>query len=183
MSLVGTVYILLFGRFLLPAHQGDDEAIDHFRLDGYYIELVILPDSTLVGKNISQIEELQKTDFKYLAWYRRQIIPAANLSVVKKSRLKTFCWYARTRINWLPSSRNPALPCALCINMKRNSIKLQEGDNNKDELFSSMVQSIVAPRSELIGKTIGQVDFLRTMALLLLEYGGRRAGYAQNYPA
>ena len=70
LSLAGTLFILLFGRFLLPAHPGDDDTIDHFRLDGYYTELVILPDSQFIGKTINQIEEMDNIDFQVLAWFR-----------------------------------------------------------------------------------------------------------------
>src|SRR5687768_16044789 len=32
LSLAGTIFFLLFGRFLLPAHHSSDESVDHFRL-------------------------------------------------------------------------------------------------------------------------------------------------------
>src|SRR5512144_358302 len=37
-SLAGTIFFLLLGRFLLPTHTGNDESEDHFRLDGYFTE-------------------------------------------------------------------------------------------------------------------------------------------------
>src|SRR5512138_1104164 len=57
LSLAGTVYFLLLGRFLLPSHHGDEETTDHFKLEGYYTELLLLPDSPLLGKTIAEIEE------------------------------------------------------------------------------------------------------------------------------
>src|SRR5678815_4082640 len=52
LSVVGTIYFLLFGRLLLPANQNSDEAIDHFRLEGYYTAVsythLTLPTSDLV---------------------------------------------------------------------------------------------------------------------------------------
>ncbi|HLO15457.1 MAG TPA: SLC13 family permease, partial [Anaerolineales bacterium] len=70
LSLAGTIFFLLLGRFLLPAHRGDEDSIDHFRMEGYYTELVLLADSPLLGKTIREIEEQQPTDFKVSAWYR-----------------------------------------------------------------------------------------------------------------
>src|SRR6266540_2368173 len=70
LSLTGTIFFLLLGRLLLPAHQGDEDSTDHFRMEGYYTELVLLPDSPLIGKTVRDIEEGQKTDFKVAAWYR-----------------------------------------------------------------------------------------------------------------
>src|SRR5574339_388602 len=40
LSAVGTIFFLLTARFLLPSHRGDEESVDHFRLEGYYTELV-----------------------------------------------------------------------------------------------------------------------------------------------
>src|SRR5215208_7293077 len=71
-SLAGTIFFLLLGRLLLPAHRGDEQSVDHFRMEGYYTELVLLPDSRLIGKTIREIEELQPADFKVSAWYRNQ---------------------------------------------------------------------------------------------------------------
>src|SRR5215211_1972573 len=59
LSLVGTIFFLLVGRFLLPARRGDEDAIDHFRMEGYYTELVLLPDSPLIGKTVRDIEAEQ----------------------------------------------------------------------------------------------------------------------------
>ncbi|HJQ14727.1 MAG TPA: SLC13 family permease, partial [Anaerolineales bacterium] len=68
-SAAGTVFFLLVGRFLLPDRKGEDN-VDHFRMEGYYTELLLLPDSTLIGKTIREIEEQQPVDFKVSAWYR-----------------------------------------------------------------------------------------------------------------
>src|SRR6266542_5803212 len=69
-SLAGTIFFLLLGRFLLPSHQSNDERIDHFRLEGYFTELVLLPNSPMIGKTIREIEQEQQTDFKVSAWFR-----------------------------------------------------------------------------------------------------------------
>lgn len=69
-SLAGTIFFLLLGRWLLPEHHSTDESVDHFRLEGYFTELVLLPNSALIGKTIREIEEEQPTDFKVTAWLR-----------------------------------------------------------------------------------------------------------------
>src|SRR5215204_7369527 len=33
-SLAGTIFFLLLGRLLLPTHHGNDESVDHFRMEG-----------------------------------------------------------------------------------------------------------------------------------------------------
>jgi di/tricarboxylate transporter len=167
LTLVGTLYILVFGRFLLPAHHGADDAIDHFRLDGYYTELVILPDSALVGKTISQIEELQKTDFRVLAWYRGNT-PRGKPFGSKKVQAEDVL-LVRTNPDKLATIQHePGIALRPLHKYEKEFTESQEGDHNKDDLFSRMVQSILAPRSELIGKTIGQVDFLQNYGIIVV---------------
>jgi hypothetical protein len=41
----------------IPASRSpeDDDSVDRFRLEGYYTELVLLPDSPLIGKTIREL--------------------------------------------------------------------------------------------------------------------------------
>ncbi len=174
LSLVGTVYMLLFGRSLLPAHQGPDESIDHFRLDGYYTELVILPDSALVGKTISQIEELQKTDFRVLAWYRDDH-PRSKPFGSKKIQAEDILLVRTNPDKLVTIQQEPGIALRPLHKYEKEFTDSQEGDNKKDELFSRMVQSIVAPRSEIIGRTIGQVDFLQNYGIIVVGVWRRRS--------
>lgn len=167
LSLVGTIFILLLGRLLLPAHRGDDEAVDHFRLDGYYIELVILPDSSLIGKTISQIEEIQNTDLQVLAWYRDDQ-PRGKPYGTKKTQAEDVL-LVRTNPDKLASiQQEPGIALRPLHKYEKEFSESHETESGSKDLFSQMVQSVVAPRSELIGKTIGQVDFLRSYGVIIV---------------
>lgn len=180
LSLVGTIFILLLGRFLLPSHRGSDETVDHFRLQGYYTELVLLPDSPLIGKTIREIEEEQKTDFKVVAWYRNhrprsrpyrgKKIQAGDILVVRTNSDKLATIQQERGIAIQPLQKYE----------KTFLISQQNGNhNNKEELSSRLVQSVVAPRSDLIGKTIGQVDFLRNYGVIIVGVW-RRKGWLRT---
>lgn len=165
LSVVGTIFILILGRLLLPAHRGDDEAADHFRLDGYYTELVILPDSSLIGKTISQIEEIENIDFQVLAWYRDDH-PRGKPYGTKKTQGEDIL-LVRTNPDKLATiQQEPGI--ALRPLHKYEKEFSESHENGSKDLFSQMVQSVVAPRSELIGKTIGQVDFLRSYGVIIV---------------
>jgi di/tricarboxylate transporter len=51
---------------------------------------------------------------------------------------------------------------------EKEFLESHENENSNKDLFSQMVQSVVAPRSELIGKTIGQVDFLQSYGVIIV---------------
>lgn len=55
-SVVGTVFTIVVGRFLLPDRAGGEDAGARFKLDSYFTELTILPDSPFLGKTIAAVE-------------------------------------------------------------------------------------------------------------------------------
>ena len=71
LSLIGTVYVLLVGRWLLPARRGQSGADERFRLEDYFTELKILEDSALVGKTVEEVEGNENYHFRVAGWVRR----------------------------------------------------------------------------------------------------------------
>jgi di/tricarboxylate transporter len=55
----------------------------------------------------------------------------------------------------------------------------QESENGKEELSSRLVQCVVAPRSDLIGRTIGKVDFLQNYGVIVVSVW-RRKGWLRT---
>jgi di/tricarboxylate transporter len=178
LSVVGTIFILLLGRFLLPAHRGDDEAVDHFRLDGYYTELVILPDSPLIGKTISQIEEIQNIDFQVLAWYRDDH-PRGKPYGTKKTQAEDILLVRTNPDKIATIQQEPGIALRPLHKYEKEFSESHENENGREEIFSQMVQSVVAPRSELIGRTIGQVDFLQSYGVIIVGVW-RRKGWVRS---
>jgi len=178
LSLTGAVFFLVAGRFLLPDRQGDDNSVDRFRLEGYYTELVLLPDSPLIGKTVQEVEEEQPVDFKVSAWYRNgrprnrpygsKKTQAGDVLVIRTSPDKLATIQQERGIALQPLEK-----------YKEIFSPSQENDNNKEELSSRLVQSVVAPRSELIGKTIGRVDFLENYGVLIVGVW-RRKGWLRT---
>jgi len=166
----GTLFMLLIGRFLLPARQSGDESVDHFRLDGYYTELVLLPESALVGKTIQEIETKQKFDFQVVTWFRN-----------KRSRAKPFgrkktksgdVLVIRTNPDKLATIQGERGLALQPVHKYENDFLFSQNNNgnngNEDDIASRLVQSVVAPKADLIGKTIGQIDFLRTYGVIVV---------------
>jgi di/tricarboxylate transporter len=179
LTLVSTIFVLVVGRYLLPARQGNDETIDYTRLDGYYTELVILSDSNMIGKTISQIEEQQKDVFKVLVWYRDEHTrnkPFGNKKVQSEDVL-----LVRTNPDKLATIQHePGIALRPIYKYEKEFLESQElNEDDKDELFSRMIQSVVAPGSDLIGRTIGRVDFLQTYGIIIVGVW-RRKGWVRT---
>lgn len=166
-SLAGTIFFLLLGRFLLPAHPSSDESVDHFRLEGYYTELVLLPNSALIGKTIRQIEEDQPTQFKISAWYRED--RPRNRPFGSKKTQAGDVLIVRTNPDKLVTIEHERGIALRPLEKYRELfLSSQENGNNKHELSTELVQSVVAPRADFIGRTIGKIDFLQNYGVIVV---------------
>jgi di/tricarboxylate transporter len=166
-SAAGTIFFLLLGRFLLPTHTGNDETEDHFRLNGYFTELVLLPDSALIGKTIRQIEKEQQIDFKVSAWYRGE--RARNRPFGSKKTQEGDVLIIRTSPDKLASiDQEPGVAIRPLEKYRQTLYPNGENPSSKESLTPRLVQSVVAPRSDLIGKRIGKVDFLQNYGVIVV---------------
>jgi di/tricarboxylate transporter len=166
-SAAGTVFFLFFGRFLLPTHAGGEESDDHFRLNGYFTELVLLPDSPLIGKTIRQIEEEQQVDFKVSAWYRGERLRSRPYGTKKTQEGDVLI--IRTDPDKLASiDQEPGVAIRPLEKYRQTLFPERNGASNTETLSPPLVQSVVAPRSQLIGKRIGKVDFLQTYGVIVV---------------
>lgn len=166
-SLAGTLFFLLVGRFLLPSHQSNDESLDHFRLEGYFTEMVLLPNSPLIGKTIREIEEEQDSDFKVSAWFRKE--RQRNRPFGSKKTQEGDVLVIRTSPDRIATiEQEPGSAIRPLEKYKETFVPSQDGENGKEDLAARLVQSVVAPRSELIGKTIGKVDFLQNYGVIIV---------------
>ncbi len=166
-SLAGTIFFLLLGRVLLPSRGNNDESADHFRLDGYFTELMLLPNSPLIGKTIREIEENQETDFEVSAWYRDD--HPRNRPFGHKKTQEGDVLVIRTSPDKIATiDQEPGIAIRPLEKYKDSFSPGQENGNEKEEMSARLVQSVVAPRSELIGKTIGKVDFLQSYGVIIV---------------
>src|SRR6185436_15356825 len=64
LTVAGTLFVLLIGRFLLPTHQGSDDASRHFRLEDYLTEIVLAKGSPFIGRTVSEIDGDENNHFR-----------------------------------------------------------------------------------------------------------------------
>ncbi|HEX5766246.1 MAG TPA: SLC13 family permease [Woeseiaceae bacterium] len=156
LTLIGTAYILLLGRWLLPTREGATAEEDRFRLERYYTELVVLEDSLYKGKSMQEFQEEHEERFQVVDWLRdgqsrarpwqRKEIAPHDLLLVRASP---------DELATLEKQQGLALHAVM-----------QYGEVIPDEKAKDLpgserlVQAVVGPDSELIGRNIGSVDFL-----------------------
>src|SRR5262249_5763348 len=70
LSAVGTLFMLLVGRFILPARWGGGGPGSRYRPDDYFTELTILPDSPLLDKTVQEVEADNAYQSAVVGWVR-----------------------------------------------------------------------------------------------------------------
>lgn len=66
----GMLYMLTAGRAMLPSHGGEESLTEQYKMREYISELIVLPDSPLVGKTIGEADLHQKLDLNVLGIIR-----------------------------------------------------------------------------------------------------------------
>lgn len=158
LSIAGTVYALTLGRWLLPDRSGTGLDGDRFRLGDYLTEVAVLADSPLIGKAIPDLEAAGERNLSVVGRLRggRRLpaqgiagpIEAGDVLIVNTSPEQLLAFREAGGVELHPVHKYGA-PAA-------------NGHAGSDaEASDQIVQAVVAPGSELIGRTIREVDIRR----------------------
>jgi di/tricarboxylate transporter len=163
LSAVGTVFVLLAGRWLLPERKGAESGENHFRLEEYFTELTVLDDSPFRDKTVHEIEA-EKT-------YELSII-----GVVRQGR-RLGGSLAQTRVKPGDVLLVRTTPEDIAAIRKEAGVELHpvaqyrpasDGAHDDDDPAEHLVQAVVAPGSELARRTIADVDFRRRYGAIVV---------------
>jgi di/tricarboxylate transporter len=170
LTLIGTLYVLFLGRWLLPTREGTTADEDRFRLERYYTELVVLEDSPQAGKTMQEFREQHKDRFQVVDWlrhgesrerpWRRKQLAPGDLLLVRASP---------DELTTLKEQQGLALHAVVQYGE-------EIPDEKRKDLLGSerLVQAVVGPDSELLGRTIGSVDFLSRYGVVVVGLWRKR---------
>lgn len=160
LTLVGTVFVLLVGRFLLPSRNAPEDRANHFRLEDYLTEIVITEKSQFLKRSVADVEEDKKYHFKVLglirngrrlrAPYKQQVLAEGDVLIVRAPPDELVAIRDEPNLDLHP----------IKLFSDRTEPKVN-GNGNGDDEEDAFVQAVVAPRSDLINRTLKQIDFQR----------------------
>jgi di/tricarboxylate transporter len=164
LSLAGTVFILLTGRWLLPERKSADDTSNHFRLDEYFTELTILPDSPYLGKTLQEAEADDKYEFQVVGWVRdRKQMPVGS----GQARLREGdVLLVRTKPEEIAAIRQD--PGVELHPVQQYGDSVANPERDEGDASSLFVQAVVAPRSDVVGRTLGEIDFRRRYGAIVV---------------
>ena len=159
LTLVGTIFVVVVGRFLLPSRHAPEDRANHFRLEDYLTEIVITDKSPFLKRTVAEVEEDKKYHFKVLgmirkgrrlrAPYKQQKLAEGDVLVVRAPPDELIAIRDEPNLELHP------------IKLFSDRTDSKGLNGNGDEEEDEFVQAVIAPRSDLVGGTLNQIDFQR----------------------
>jgi len=169
--LVGTLFMVLCGRWLLPAREGAAEVGNQFRLDNYFTELTVLPDARFAGKTLAEVKANGHYQFTVVGWLRDgQRLPG---SFVGRQVLPGDVLLVRTTPEDMVAFRHE--PGVELQPVEKFAGTASTGTAS-EEAADPFVQAVVAPQADIIGRTLREIDFRRRFGAIVVGLW-RQAGF------
>jgi di/tricarboxylate transporter len=143
---IGVTYMLIIGKGLLPDHK-DESLTEEFAVREYLTEIIVAPDSPLIGQRIFQ-SDLSKMDFRILEVLRgnKKFLPDPRTVIEPDDIL-----LVEGKVEDLLKVRETA---GIAI---RPETKITDKDLQTDEI--KIVEALITPQSDLIGRTLKEANF------------------------
>jgi di/tricarboxylate transporter len=176
LSAAGTVFMLLAERFLLPDRGRSEDSSNRFRLDQYFTELTILPDSPFLDQNVAEVEANERYHFRVVGWVReRRHLPRpfgderlrrGDVLLVRTTPEEIVAFRQESGVELQPIA-------------KYGDQAAGSSDQAVEEIEDMLMQAVVAPNSDLADRTIGAIDFRRRYGVIVVGIW-RKRGWLQQ---
>jgi len=157
MVAAGIVYLVVTSRWLLPKREGEAEQVDKYRLADYLAELQVLGDSSLVGKTWEQskVTRLTTIELSNLMREGRAVSHPARTKIRPGDLLLLYGHIDQIM------AMEPKYGLEL---MKHVRVRDQQLSSHETQL----IEVLIPPRSNLIGRTLQTSDFFRRYKATIL---------------
>ncbi|MFO7523932.1 MAG: SLC13 family permease [Ignavibacteriaceae bacterium] len=160
----GMIYMVFFGVRMIKTKDEPADLTQKYSMSNYLTDIVLLPEAKSVGKKLIEsplVKELEIDILDVVRNGKRLLRPTSEVEFEANDVLRVRCDVKKIQ----------ELKDRVGIKLKSN-IKLHDEDFQAEDLL--LVESIVAPNSRLIGKTIKSSQFrnrYRANALALRHSG------------
>lgn len=155
--LCGILFILLT-LWVLPQTSGKDSTEDRFRIDEVFTELLVPQGSRWVGMGFAEFLKETASRFEVVSVKRR----GERISTLADDVIQD------NDILLVKTSPDELLSVDEKMGLVLRTVK-KYGEGLTDEKSEPLVvQALIAPRSEFVGKTVGEIDFLRSFGVVVI---------------
>lgn len=163
--LVGIAYMLL-ARWLLPKRSGEHGDDDYLRLDRYRTELLVVKDSRWNTRPLGELKKALGDKFRLLGWVR---------DGQRRDDLNDASPLLAGDILLVEAAADDLMTLHKDPGLDLNAIA-RFGETVTGEGEAQLVQAVVAPASEFIGRSIRELDFSRQFQAVIAGLWRREEG-------
>jgi di/tricarboxylate transporter len=166
-SALGTAFILVAGAFLLPERRGAEDPSARYRLDDYFTEVTVLPGSPLLEKSAQALEEDERYRLKVVGRVRdgRRMRAGFGEGELREGDVLL----VRTSPEQILAVREESGVELSPVSQYQPGGEGSAPGGDEQEPGDRLVQAVVAPGSELVGRTLGDLDFRRRHGAIVLS--------------
>lgn len=159
----GFTYLLLIGHRLIPSRRSPDSLMQDYRLRHFVTELILQPDSPLIGKSIAETEFREKHGVEVIEILRdtTRVLPEAGETRIQAHDILLVQGDPHTLVG-LQEAQKVAI----------KALEVEDRDLQDENIL--LVEAFISPTSRLIESTLKDVDFRRTFnanALAIRSHG------------
>jgi di/tricarboxylate transporter len=187
LTAAATLYMIVAGRFLLPARQGSQDKGGKFRLDEYATELRVVGDSPFLGKTIPEVEDDPHHHLAVNGWLRagQRLSPPFGRRKIREGDVLLVQATPEDLVTIKETKGLELEPVAQYEHEVSEAGPKEKGNGQgngahekKEDPQDELVQAVIAPRSFLVGRTLSQIDFKRAYGAVVvgLWRQGQRTG-------
>src|SRR5581483_3388495 len=168
LTAAGTLYMILIGRFIMPNRQGTEDLTSKFKLREYVTELRIHEDSPFVGKTVGdlhadrahelEIDGMVRRGRRLAAPFARRRIQDGDVLLIRATPEQLVSFTDTKGVELEPVAQYSDGEAKTKGNGNGNGNGKRHGDEAPEE---ELVQAVLAPRSNLAGRTLRDVNFKR----------------------
>lgn len=150
--IIGTIYLLAFGKKILPDRLSEDYLQKKIGIRNYLTEIEIKPGSSLSGKLLMKTPLVNDLDLDVVEITRGEAVftlPAGDITLFSGDILKIRCDLAKLK----------DLRDVLRVELSKATVSLSETQMPKGN--TTLLELVITNGSEFIGKTLREMDFRR----------------------
>jgi di/tricarboxylate transporter len=162
LSLVGVVFMVLVGQFMLPSHEAQVVLGDQSHLMNYFTELIIKANAPFIGKTLAEIKENGRFHFTVVGWMRdKRPLPSP---FTHYTLLTDDVLLVHTTPDDLVAFRHERGLDLHAVD------KYKQAKRNTEEDEEEIVQTLVAANSDFIGRNLREIDFRRRYGAIVIGF-------------
>lgn len=158
MFTVGSIYMLTIGIRLIPDRRAEGDLIESFNLQEYIAEVVLLEDAASVGKAIKDAPITKEIDIAIVEIQREDemiTLPSSDFVLQKGDILRIRC--DLEKFNKIQARTGVLF---------KSQFKWHDEDFETAEI--KLVEVVIAPNSDLVGKSLEDLQFRERFGAIVL---------------